>query len=538
MGTKKLLTVGLLFSIVLSYSKAAPAAEEGDSRREQLRQEAQASYVQISQALDILFKKVSLNQRPSAIEIEAAATVLETNKRNAVAYDSVQKAGYMLLQSWTSYYQNEHVNALNWAVRACREDTTNGDAWVTQTLFSYLYGKRPAEPQGLRQQRSQNETRDTAREERVPRRTRPQPQPRVRQNESQMMAPAEPVFDPTNPYGRPGKLGIDIRTLNKDFYRERFIRQEYLTTDRKKIVYTPGQDILCVLFWQGEEVVDPNAPGGKALTPQAVQGGMENFFAEPMMQQTHSLKDQQGYFEFIMKASADKKDIKFVEINTNTPAGYEKALKDHTPVCPLVAAGSAQSGAAPFVRLDAKKPFMAIIDKEGQVKYAGPAGGFAPAFVLTHLTGAAIDLQAYQTAHPATAPMGMPPGMSELMLFDPMMPPPVMPQSITPADPNRPLPVDPNQPRPLTGVKPEKKPRELPFEQQITAEQKMNVARELYKPLAQKRGLTPKKLVDTCREVIRDYPGTRYADEALEMLRTLPERDRTTYHITNEELGL
>jgi hypothetical protein len=132
----------------------------------------------------------------------------------------------------------------------------------------------------------------------------------------------------------------------------------------------------------------------------------------------------------------------------------------------------------------------------------------------------------------------MPPGMSELMLFDPMMPPPVMPQSITPADPNRPLPVDPNQPRPLTGVKPEKKPRELPFEQQITAEQKMNVARELYKPLAQKRGLTPKKLVDTCREVIRDYPGTRYADEALEMLRTLPERDRTTYHITNEELGL
>ena len=274
MGTKQLFTVGIIFSIFLPFLFAA--TEEGDTRREQLRQEAAASYVQISQALDALFTKVNFNQRPTQVEVDAAVALLEENKRYAVAYDTPQKAGYMLLQAWTAYYQNEHVNALNWAVRACREDMTNGDAWITQTLFSYIYGRRPVEPQVPRSQREQTETRESRqnrepRQAREPRRTRPQPQPRARQNETQMMTPPEPMFDASNPYGRPGVLRFDIKSLKKDIYRERFIRQEYQTTDRKKVVYTPGQDILCVLFWQGEEIIDPNAPGAKPVpveTPQ------------------------------------------------------------------------------------------------------------------------------------------------------------------------------------------------------------------------------------------------------------------------------
>jgi hypothetical protein len=37
---------------------------------------------------------------------------------------------------------------------------------------------------------------------------------------------------------------------------------------------------------------------------------------------------------------------------------------------------------------------------------------------------------------------------------------------------------------------------------------------------------------------MRDYPGTIYAEEARMLLRQVPENRRSTYNITNEELGL
>ena len=41
-----------------------------------------------------------------------------------------------------------------------------------------------------------------------------------------------------------------------------------------------------------------------------------------------------------------------------------------------------------------------------------------------------------------------------------------------------------------------------------------------------------------CRQIIKDYPNTKYANEARLLMRQVPERYRQRYEITDEELGL
>ena len=44
--------------------------------------------------------------------------------------------------------------------------------------------------------------------------------------------------------------------------------------------------------------------------------------------------------------------------------------------------------------------------------------------------------------------------------------------------------------------------------------------------------------IEMCRQIIKDYPDTKYADEARLLMRQVPERHYRRYDITDEELGL
>lgn len=508
MKTKNLFSVAirLLFIPVLT---ASAVANDLETRRAQVRQEAQDSYIQIEQALHGILQKANWNQRPDDAEILKAAELLETNRRNAVTYETPQKAGYMLLQSWVSYYQNEPVSNLNWAVRACRENPANGDAWVSQTLFSLIYNRRPVEPQPARPQRPQ------------PTRQRPGAQPT-----EMIAASAAP------PFGHPGTLDVDLNHLRRDFLRERFVRQEYQTIDGQKIVYDPATDILCLLVWRGEEAVDPNTPGA----PKPQDGPLARDRAATPVETTaipaeYSLENQQAYFEIIRQMLSDKKEVKFAEINVNSPAVAEQLLRDHKPVAPLVTAAHPHSGAIPFARLDVSVPFMAIIEKDGQVKYAGVADGFVPAFILTHLTGVPIDLQIFQ---PVEGPSEHP------YQYDRMSPTPR--QARTAADPNRPAGPDEINPRLRPTVQPPAETaapqyRQLPDHQKLDAEKRLAAARDFFMNAPRLRVITYKNGIDMCRAIIRDYPDTEYADQARQLLQKIPERQRELYNVTPEELG-
>ncbi|MFC1675862.1 hypothetical protein ACFL3G_02215 [Planctomycetota bacterium] len=98
----------------------------------------------------------------------------------------------------------------------------------------------------------------------------------------------------------------------------------------------------------------------------------------------------------------------------------------------------------------------------------------------------------------------------------------------------------PRRPRPGRVVKKEPTIEELEgdeFVEDVQA-QKIYGQAELHSKLARKPMMTPKKMVDYCRQIIEQYPHTKYAPKARLLLRELPERYRRLYKITDEEMGL
>ena len=277
-----------------------------DPRREQMRQEADAVFAEIDRALTGILQKANLNQRPAEGQVQDAAALLETNRRFAPIYDSPERAVYLLLQGWVSYYQDDPVGNMNWVTRACREDMNNGDAWISQTLFSFIYGRRPLEPQPQRPQPPQPR-------QQQPRQQRPPPRGRAAQTPADAVPPtgADALF------GRQGTLDFDLNMLRRDFFRERFTRQDYQTVNNQKVTYMPGRDVLCLLVWQAEETTDPNRPGAVQRPP--VESERE-FSAVSAADSRYSLDAQRAYFKALKDALASKNEVKFVEINANSAA--------------------------------------------------------------------------------------------------------------------------------------------------------------------------------------------------------------------------
>ena len=168
---------------------------------------------------------------------------------------------------------------------------------------------------------------------------------------------------------------------------------------------------------------------------------------------------------------------------------------------------------------------MALIDTEGQVKYAGVAAGFMPAFILTHMTGAAIDLATFQ---PTAGPME--PDTQRMygrMPFDPNEPQ-------RPYDPNHvPLRSDGDR---LTQVRDPRQYRQLSAHERADAEKQIAFARDFFMNAARRGVISYKSGVDTCVEIIRKYPNTQYAEEARQLLLQVPEQQRQRY-IDDAQIG-
>jgi len=79
--------------------------------------------------------------------------------------------------------------------------------------------------------------------------------------------------------------------------------------------------------------------------------------------------------------------------------------------------------------------------------------------------------------------------------------------------------------------------RELSEIERIDAERLFNVALQ-HRKIGRLPGPGYKVMVDCCRQIIAKYPGSVYAFKAKRMLRDIPERYRSRYKITDEEIDL
>ena len=93
----------------------------------------------------------------------------------------------------------------------------------------------------------------------------------------------------------------------------------------------------------------------------------------------------------------------------------------------------------------------------------------------------------------------------------------------------------------MAPVRPARKkaPKELAFEDDFQAQKLLNTTKDLFLAKKSRRLLTPKRGIELCRQIIKDYPGTKYATEARTLLReNVDPRYRSRYKITDEEMGL
>jgi hypothetical protein len=96
----------------------------------------------------------------------------------------------------------------------------------------------------------------------------------------------------------------------------------------------------------------------------------------------------------------------------------------------------------------------------------------------------------------------------------------------------------PPQPPVAQAAPPE--PPKQPHFQKLTMEQEVEAQRLHAMALEERKRarlpmMSPKMMIDYCREIIQKWPKSEYAYKAKLMLDDLPERHKETYHITPQE---
>lgn len=528
--------IGAILALVSLSGFANAAARNGrtpngtdetqtNSRKDQLRLSAQATHLEVKTLLTEMLGAAQKNQTPSEQLVMRAQACLEKNKQNALAYDEQQRADYMLLESWTGYAKGNLPEALSWSMRACKQDEASQDAWISQAVFSMISGKRPLEP---RIEKPKPET--------EPQRYRPE---RVRQpRRNAETAPA--VYKP-EPYSTKGVFEFDLPALRSEFFRENFERLECKTAEGQSFEYVPGRDTMCVLFWQSVQSAAVSTPDPNSVAAPTAELNMQMDYGQ-MDYGTGvgaTIDEQRQYFVRLMNACKDTATIKFVQIDTLRPkdlTGLDMSIYRDSAIPTLIAAHP-DCNAKRFA-CDASTPFMMIVDKNGSVKYAGPADSFVPAFILTATTGKAVPLQDQSGGdlgggHLMESPFGE---LGE------------RPISSGRVDPNAPVATppaakDPNAPaQPAAAPASQRVPQtEYGFmtddaEQQVKAENLLRIAELHIKESVKIRGKNPGEGIKAAREVIATYPNTPYAERAKKYLREVPDRYKEQYNITDEEL--
>ena len=540
---------GLFYCIFLLMASAVYGAygtrenelSPKEQRIEQMRQQAEDSAAEIDQVLEDFLELSNKNQRPQQAQIQQAITLLDESKRFAGTFEEEEKAQFMLLQAWASFYEKNTLQALNWSARACKTNEASRDAWNSQALFSMLLGKSP----------------------RIPQMDKPEPKPRPRLNSRRRRNTESEVSKPTvQPYSQQGILDFDIFGVNPRVFRESLGRLQLRAASGETIEYKPGSETLCMLIRQDppitpddandlqqqieqapreliDQAVETMDPQMQLDTRQMLEGTDMGAVGGIIQSQASGYEKQKRYLERLMRACEDQSGIKFVQLNTFQPPRQValNALPDFSQEkIPVVVAAVPESGARQFLGWGQDQPYMAIVDKTGEVKYAAAADGFMPAFILTELTGVPIDLEK-KPQHTDTEPMQMPEMMMQMM--DMMMGKRAPNQITDPnqiADPNAPT-VKPTTTR--TTAVPQQQP-DLPtlsLEDQIRAQKLLQSAQMHIEESRKLRMKNPRQGIEDARKVLELYPNTPYADQAREFLRRVPDRWKQRHNITDEELG-
>ncbi|HEG43207.1 MAG TPA: hypothetical protein ENH94_04065 [Phycisphaerales bacterium] len=458
---------------------------------------------------------VNENRKPDAQTLAAANNAIQANKKDIKTFDDRSQCKYLMLSAWSYHFAGDVGKAFLAASKAYKSDPENSDAHISQVALAILADRRP-----ITIKPKTKTTRSRSR------------QRRSRESDYDMEPmETETVADSPTRKKSNGILQLDIAAIKTNLINPRMKRLELNCVNSTKFSFAPGDSNLCMLFWQLDPKkttgpVDTIAPSALDNDPFARQPAEPNGFGSSRRRtrtrnydsyedDTSQPIDPDEYEKFaftilfaksIFAKSPANSSTKFVGVNTDSLENKQKVIdvliNNPTSWAQVIAADPA-SNASQFANLNIKTPVMAIVTKNGTVKYTGPAAGFLAPMVLESISSVS-----------ATAKIRNP----------------------QPAEPQVPSPVNrQTSPTSAKAAPPSQNSEDFTqIGQDYQAQKDLSYAQQYIK---MGKYTTYKKGIDMCRSILQKYPDTEYAEKARNILRQVPERYQQRYKITNEEMG-
>lgn len=358
-------------------------------------------------------------------------------------------------------------------------------------------------------------------------------------------------------------LNLDADSIKADWLGRKVGQFSLNCLNGTTFTYNPAEANLCVLFWKlsaadlgdyaGSADEEPNvpaeipqrtvstrrrpsylsrpgrmermAPGGR-FSGRIPPGRRPGFFGDEEAAPSDPVSMQISALGSLFNSKFQNPEVKFVGINTNhprtAPAVVAKLLQSPAPWAQAIldeATATSAFNDLDIAKVTSARPILAVVDKTGTVRYAGPAEGFLAPMVVDDLLGSKTDSAAVDGSTQTDEQI------PELVAAVPAEPLQETPDTAPPAVEYIPVQNQPTQDTEITA-------------EDFQAQKLLAYAKGLFIPAGRKKFLTSKMGVDLCRQIIRDYPNTTYADEARKLLRTVPPNEQKRYNITPEEMGL
>jgi len=554
------LTVILLITYTLEVFAAtqyAPAqqkrAQSPQERMQQLKQDAPAASTEVSTKCQEIISYVNSVQTPSDPNIKELLKIIARNRKYLPVFDESQKSTYHILSAWVYYFDNKPDKALKQASSGKKASPQNSNTVKTFFAISLVYKDYASAIEALTEQ--------DASKNRAPKSDEAAFQSFQQTSTSDFQLDVNAVR--TEPLGKAFDFHPEPVGPNSTSWR------------------SSGR-IACALLWkidanefdsfapaettaEANTPNEPNLPVSPAPESASATAPSENSVSSETPAQTGF--EQQGnqqtpasaFAEFTQLQSLFAKDKKvvFAAINLNNPEkrkNLEGWLDKNPRTCPTFLLAPAEQQKMISLLGESNREILLIVGPNSTIRYAGDVNGFLPQMVINSILANPQEFaEPNESDRPPAASLAEPspvaePNKSNLPAVEPAKPP--AESNITPAltaDVNKTAVntqqtlTQPNKPNTTAKtVSPAEQKADDGFSvaDDYQAEQLLSNARTFLKIGNRLPSHQYKDPINWCRQVMKDYPNTKYAQEAQMLLRNVPKEHRAQYNITDEELGL
>jgi hypothetical protein len=540
-------------------------------RRQQLEQEAAAGMTEVEAEYTKILAYVNSAQTPSDPNLKESLKIIAKNRKYLPVLNNSQKSTYHILSAWVYYFDNKQDKASKQAASGQKVAPQNQNTIKTRLALSIIYRDYTSVIEALTEQSADN--RPVQQTDKADSQSYQQ----TSQDNIQLDASAvriellgrvfdsqlESVADDSPPWRPIGRLAcallwkIDANEL--DSFAPAQTEKPAETDEPNKLPQEPNLPVPPVpepltavspappvnSQQNPDPLREPDEPGAipppttttSILPPQPEFQQQSTTYQQTLVSELEAFSQLQNLFE------KNKRTV-FAGINLNDPEKRKNLVnwlsKNPQPWQTFIFSPEGQKKFLSCFSDGFDKPILLIVAPDSTIRYAGNVEGFLPQMVIRNILA---NPQEFAEPNEPNRPPADEPNLPAVELLQPaQLPakPNIVP--VLTADANKTA-INTQQPQiqPQTDANTASPPAKQQVDEDSfdpQAEDLIEHARAFLKI----NNVLPYHMyrdpIEWCRRVIKNYPGTKYAQEAQMLLRRVPERFREQYNLTDEELGL